>query len=187
MKQQESNESVILKQAEISTLKPGAIFIAGGKGFVVVEQLQDQTVVIENQVGEDRKFDSQSPDWSKSSLRTYLNTDVLKQYEELFGAENIIESETDLTTLDGLKDFGTCMDKIRLMSFEERRKYQALYDHSEEWEWLITPWSTKARGINYSVCCVSVYGLIDDIDCDGDNAVRPLCILKSNILVSTEE
>lgn len=171
---------------ELKELEPGTIFVENGLKFVVLEQLEEGTKVTELKLRGDKKFDEDSPDWEASELREYLNTETLTEYEKMFGTENIVETETDLTTLDGLKDFGTCEDKIRIMTFEEYRKYQHLFDREEDWEWTCTPWTVKERGWEYTVCVVSPRGGIDYSVCYNDLGVRPLCILKSSIFVSLE-
>lgn len=176
---------MVLKK--LQELEAGKVFVVNGTNFIVLNHECDKTAVIAADVLEEMVFDEDTPDWKASSLRNHLNIEVLKEYEELFGSENIVESETDLTTLDGLDYYGKCEDKIRLMTFDERRKYQKLYEHSGDWEWLITPWSVPERGWKYRVCCVSSVGDFDNYDCDCGCAVRPFCILKSNIFVSVEE
>lgn len=181
----ERKKEMVSKKLE--ELKAGQVFEVNGIKFVVLNQEDNKTAIIAADVLEDRVFDEDTPDWKKSEIRKYLNTEVLNEYEQLFGAENILEEETDLTTLDGLDDYGTCKDKIRMLTFEERRKYQKLYEHSGTWEWTVTPWSVPERGWEYSICCVSSGGLILNSFCYYCYAVRPFCILKSNILVSVEE
>lgn len=178
---------LIENKIKLSDLKSESVFSAEKKKFTVLEQFENTTAVAEIGELEKRKFDHTSNNWAISDLRKYLNTDVLNTYEQLFGKENIVESESDLTSLDGLTDYGRCDDKIRIMTFEERRKYQHLYERKEEWEWLITPWSTTKRGWDSTICAVSPWGRIYYNFCSGDIAVRPFCILKSNIFVSMED
>lgn len=170
-------------KSKLSDLKPGSVFVAGKKKFVVLEQLENTTAVAEIGELEKRKFSHTSNNWVITDLRKYLNTEVLAAYEQIFG-KNIIETETDLTSLDGLIDYGKCNDKIRIMTLEERRKYQNLYEREEEWEWLLTPWSTAKRGWTTAICAVSPRGYVHNINCGSVLAVRPFCILKSNIFVS---
>ena len=172
---------------QLGELQPGTIFTEGNTDFVVLDHNDKGTKVIELLLRPDRMFDEDSPNWAASELRNHLNTSVLQKYQSMFGMDNIIESKTDLTTLDGLNNYGTCQDKIRLLTFEEYRKYQHLFKREEKWEWTCTPWSIKERGWEYSVCVVSPHGYIDNNYCHDCDAVRPLCILKSNILVSVEE
>lgn len=171
-------------KSKLSDLKPESVFVAGKRRFIVLEQFENTTAVAEIGKLEIRKFDSISNNWATSDLREYLNTEVLTVYEYLFGEENIVEAESDLTSLDGLEDYGKSADKIRIMTFEERRKYQSLYEREEEWEWLLTPWSTPKRGWESAICAVSPMGYFSGCDCSIDCAVRPFCILKSNIFVS---
>jgi hypothetical protein len=175
-----------ISKVQLSDLEPGEIFTAGEKRFIVLNHFGDTTTIIEADTREDTVFDDDNPNWISSSLRNHLNINVLKEYEEMFGAENIVETETDLTTVDGLKNYGTCDDKIRLLTFGEYRTYQGLFKREEKWEWTCTPWTIAERGYTYSVCVVSPMGVIDYRDCYCYSAVRPFCILKSNIFVSKE-
>lgn len=140
---------------KLSELEPGTVFSAGDKNFTVLEQFENTTAVVEAGELESRKFDNDSNNWGSSDFRIYLNIEALCTYEDLFGKDNIVETETDLTSLDGLNDYGKCDDKIRLMTFEEYRKYQFLFKRNEKWEWLVTPWSTSNRVWRLSVCAVS--------------------------------
>lgn len=176
-------ERLMQDKSKLSDLKPGSAFAAGDKKFVVLEQFENTTAVAEIGELEKRKFGHTSNNWAISDLRKYLNTEVLAAYEQIFG-KNIIETETDLISLDGLTDYGKCNDKIRIMTLEERRKYQNLYEREEEWEWLLTPWSTPKRGWTPAICAVSPRGYVYNIDCGDVLVVRPFCILKSNIFVS---
>lgn len=175
-----------ISKVQLSELEPGEIFTAGDKRFVVLNHYGDTTAIIEADTRDDMVFDDDCPNWISSSLRNHLNVNVLKEYEEMFGAENIVETETDLTTVDGLKNYGTCDDKIRLLTFEEYRKYQGLFTREEKWEWTCTPWTIPERGWKYSVCVASPGGYFNRSGCLGIFAVRPFCILKSNIFVSKE-
>jgi hypothetical protein len=176
-----------INKKQLIDLIPGTVFTEGSVRFVVLEHKECGTVVIEASARPERVFDEDTPDWAASDLRNYLNIEVLKEYEAAFGKDNIIESETDLTTLDGLNNYGTCMDKVRLLTFEEYRKYQHLFVRESNLEWTCTAWSSKERGWEYSVCVVSPQGYIGSFNCFNYIGVRPLCILKSNIFVSLEE
>ena len=78
---------------------------------------------------------------------------------------------------------------IRPLTFDEVREYNDLLVNKEldDWWWTCTSWSTKERGWKYGIAVVSPSASIDRGYCDGDNGVRPFCILKSNIFVSKGE
>ena len=106
-------------------------------------------------------------------------------FENEFGAENIDEHITDVFSVD-MQKYDSYMGKIRLLTFDEARKYNELIVNEElpRWWWTMTPWSTEKRGWKYGVAVVSPSGNFDYYVCNRINGVRPVCILKSNIFVS---
>lgn len=136
---------------------------------------------------EDRKFDEDSNDWKSSSLRKYLNGEYLEKICDSVGSENIISFERDLISLDGRNDYGTCKDKVSLLTFDEYRKYREVVELNGYW-WLLTPWEVKRDGYEYSVAVVSPSGFIDYCYCFNyyGFGVRPFCIFDSSIFESGE-
>ena len=103
------------------------------------------------------------------------------------GAENLVEYEVDLTSDDGLKDYGSVRRKVSLMTADQYRKYVEILDKHKinAWWWLATPWSTPTHNDDWYVKCVAPSGIINFGDFYGnDLGVRPFCIFKSDIFVS---
>ena len=175
---------------ELSTLAPGEVFKIGEHDFIVLEQETGQTKVIsKGLMAEDIVFDEDSRDYNKSSLKKLIESDIQPIIENAVGAENLIEHEVDLTSVDMQNEFGSCRCKVRPITFDEARKYNNLLVNEElpDWYWTCTPWSTKERGWKYSIAVVSSSGNVDLNCCNRDGGVRPFCILKSNIFVSKGE
>ena len=84
-----------------------------------------------------------------------------------------------------MTDYGTATDKIALLSDKLYRMFRGIIPRVDVWCWNLTPWTCEAsnschvRGVNSS-------GAMDwHGACSGDyGGVRPLCYLKSEILVS---
>ena len=134
------------------------------------------------------EFDSSSNDWKSSGLREYLNNEFYEELAEVIGADNIIPFERDLLTLDGLTEYGTCEDKISLLTVDEYRKHRAMIPNTDDyWWWLITADSCKSNNDNTWVRVVSPRGYFDIYKFISSIGVRPFCILKSNIFVSKGE
>lgn len=134
---------------------------------------------------EDREFDEDSNDWKSSSLRKYLNGEYLKKICDSVGSENIVSFERDLISLDGRNDYGTCEDKVSLLTFDEYRKYREAVKLNGYW-WLLTPWGVKRDGYESSVTVVCPSGNFGNYYCVIDNGVRPFCIFDSSIFESGE-
>ena len=173
----------------LSTLKRGDVFKTTGKRkYKVLEQHGDTTKIISlDLVKENVKF-GDSTDCNKSNVKKLCDTEILKDFEEEFGAENIEKHTVDIITADGQK-VGSTECKIRPITFDEVREYTDITPNKElgDWYWTLSPWSTEERGWKNSCTVVSPSGCIIDDYFNNENGVRPACILKSNIFVSKVE
>ena len=134
----------------------------------------------------DKKFDENSSDWNESSLREYLNNEFYEKIAREVGRENIISFKRNLLSLDGQTEYGESDDFVSLLTVDEYRKYRKLIPNTGDWWWLVTPWSTPCNEYSKTVTVVSPSGYILNLSCNGDNGVRPFCILKSNIFESED-
>ena len=185
VKMLEENERA--DKVQLSTLHPGETFKIGEHDFIVLEQKQEQTMVIsKGLMVENEKFDDDTRDYNESSLKKLIESDIQPIIENEVGADNLVEHEVELTSVDMQNEFGSCKCKVRPITFDEARKYNDLLVNNEfgDWWWTCTPWSTEERGWEYSITVVSSSGYIYNGNCSCNFGVRPLCILKSNIFVS---
>ena len=181
---EEENSKVLL-----STLAAGQRFKTGIGDFIVLGHSEEGTKVIqEGFFAEEVKFDASSPDYTKSELKKMFDNEILETYEKEFGSDNLVEHTVALKSVD-MQDYGEFTCKVRPITFEEAREFNAhlVKEDLPDWWWTCTPWSTKERGWDYSVAVVSARGCIGYDFCIGRIGVRPFCILKSNIFVSRVE
>lgn len=182
IEKEEQKNKVMLKDIPV-----GGKFNTGIGRFIVLEQKEDCTAVItEDLYREDVKFDGACTDYKKSSLRELCEDEILNEFSEEFGKENICTNEAGLVTVDGQEVFGKLLTKVRPLTFDEAREYNDLLVNKDlpDWYWTCTSWSTKERGWVYSVAVVSPSGRINYNYFSNSRGVRPFCILKSNIFVS---
>ena len=174
---------------ELSTLKRGEVFQTTGKRkYKVLEQYGDTTKIISlDLVKENVKF-GDNTDYNKSNVKKLCDIEILKDFEEEFGAESIEEHTVDIITVDGQK-VGSVKCKIRPITFDEAREYTDITPNNDlnDWYWTLSPWSTEERGWSKSFSDVSPSGCIVINGCYVEAGVRPVCILKSNIFVSKVE
>ena len=172
----------------LSTLNPGDVFQTTGKRkYKVLEQYGNTTKIISlGLVKENVKF-GDNTDYNKSNVKKLCDTEILKDFEEEFGAKNIEKHTVDIITADGQK-VGSTECKIRPITFDEAREYTDITPNKDldDWYWTLSPWSTKERGWEKAYTVVSPSGYIY---CNYYfvSGVRPVCILKSNIFVSKVE
>lgn len=185
IEKEDQKNKVMLKDIPV-----GGKFDTGIGRFIVLEQKEDCTAVItEDLYREDVKFDGACTDYKKSSLRELCEDEILNEFSEEFGKENICTNEAGLVTVDGQKVFKKLLTKVRPLTFDEARECNDLLVNKDipDLYWTCTPWSTKERGWEYSVAVVSPSGYFNGRSCYGSSGVRPFCILKPNIFVSKVE
>ena len=161
-------------------------FKLAGEKWTVLDKTEKGYLCIADSIG-DRKFDNKCNDWKKSDLREYLNGEFLAKLEAAVRAENIVPFERDLLSLDGQTEYGSCTDKVSLLTVDEYRKYRALLPNTGKWWWLITPDSTACNDDTTWITVVSPRGSIDLSRYDSHYGVRPFCIFPSAIFESEEE
>ena len=173
-------------KVELSTLKPGDEFKLGDEVFIVMEHTDKGTRVISKEFAyEEVKFGDNS-NWNTSPIRRMLNNEYFKKIAAIIGENNIISMDRDLTSLDGLDDYGTCTDKVSLLTAAEYAKYHkilGLKSNYPDWWWLITPASTPSNNYARSVCCVGSIGILNWYGCGCTGGVRPFLNLESSISV----
>ena len=170
-----------------TNIKIGEIKEIAGEEFIILDILENGVLCLSRNLAyESTRFDSNTNNYANSKTRETLNTEYFKKIADVIGKENIIESEIDLTSDDGLDDYGKVTDKVGLLTTDMYRKYNRIIEKYpvDDWWWLSTPWSTPHRGYSFTVRCVYRNGSLDCDNCFNDIGVRPFCILKSNIFVS---
>lgn len=173
-------------KVELSTLKPKDEFKLGDEVFIVLEQTDNGTRVISKEFAyNDVKFGDNS-NWNVSPIRRMLNNEYFKKIAAIIGEKNILSMDRDLTSLDGLDDYGTCTDKVSLLTPAEYAKYHkilGLKSKYPDWWWLITPASTPSNDYARGVCYVDSDGVLDWDGCFCTYGVRPFLNLESSISV----
>lgn len=130
------------------------------------------------------QFDSDCNNWKSSTLRNLLNTEFYNMVAAEIGADNIIEFERDLLSLDGQTEYGKCKDKVSIISVDEYRKYRNMIPNNDKYFWTLTPHSTSCNDDSICLTVVSPSGYIDIISYNNGLGVRPLCIFSSAIFES---
>lgn len=163
------------------------IEIAGMEWMILKKTEKGYFAVLNGFDGKERTFDSDSNNWIESDLRKELNDSFLKKITEELGEDAVVEFDRDLLSLDGQTEYGHCEDKISLLTVDEYRKYRKLLPNTNDWWWLITPWSTPANGYISTLTVVSPSGRICPNIYGLSYGVRPVCIFSSSIFESKND
>lgn len=173
-------------KVKLSTLKPGDEFKLGNVVFIVMEHTDKGTRVISKEFAYEKVKFGKNSDWKVSPVRRMLNNGYFEGIAAIIGEKNIISMDRDLTSLDGLDDYGTCTDKVSLLTATEYAKYHKIlglkYKYPDWW-WLITPSSTPSNNCDCGICWVGSSGRLNWNDCGCSGGVRPFLNLKSSMVV----
>jgi hypothetical protein len=179
-------------KVRLSELKPRETFKIGEHDFIVLDQdgsSQTTKVISKGFMAENVMFDRNTKDYNKSNIKKMIESDIQPIIESAVGAENLVKHDVNLASVDMQHEFEDCVCKVRPITFDEARKYNDLLvnkDLGDRW-WTCTPWSTKERGLEYSIALVSHSGYFGSRHYNDYGGVRPFCILKSHIFVSKGE
>lgn len=185
MEELRSGQKVECNKKFSKFLTIGETFELAGVNWKIIDITTDGYVCLSDSIGE-MKFSSENNDWRTSNLRKYLNEEFLKKIESEIGTGNLIKFERSLLSLDGQTEYGTCDDKVSLLTVDEYRKYRKLIPNTDDWFWLISPWSTPCNGFKNSVSVFAPSGVIIS-NCGSSLGVRPFCIFSSAIFESEKK
>lgn len=164
--------------------EPKQEFTMGGIAWTVIQTGADWVKCITSDCVEERAFDEGNKnDFAASSLRAYLNGEFLRRLIKAGAPEEMFEYfNIDLTADDGLKNYGGDRVRIGLITCEEYRLLRGnIPALPDRWWWTATPDSPINSFVRYVGSDGSLYA---NYAYDGHGGVRPLCNLKSEILVS---
>ena len=181
----EIRKSLGVGQVKLKDIPVGEPFKVGNYEFVVLEHSKETTAVImkdflhkEQQFGKSNNYEN--------SYADDLCNEFAAEIADIVGENNLIEHTVDLTSDDGLKDYGKIKRKMSLLTTELYRRYVEILDKHkiDAWWWLVTAHSTPSHNSSSWVKCVAPVGSVNNRDYYNNYGVRPFCILKSNIFVS---
>lgn len=123
--------------------------------------------------------------YAKSIVKCKLEDEILPIIEKAVGAENIVEHEVDLLSLDGDDKWGKIKCKISIPTFDFYRHNVRIFDRYklDRWWWLATPDTTEAHYSDEWITCVSPRGRIISRSYYDSSVVRPFIVFVSSISV----
>ena len=174
----------------LKTAPRGTAFNYAGQRWVVLEHNATGTLCLTEKIVEDRAFDDGNcNDFSKSSSLRYLNGPFLDTLiDAAVCSSAFLTSELDLTTDDGLKDYGTCNVTIFLLTVDQYRRNRDVIPNADDWWWLSTAFSAKSNGYESLARYVYTDGTLNwYLAYLGLRGLRPACYLDSDLLISVED
>lgn len=175
-------------KVSLADVPVGKTFKAGKYEFIVLEHSKNTTaVILKDLLFENEEFGKDN-NYQNSNVDNLCN-DFANEISEIVGAENLIEHTVDLTSDDGLKDYGKIKRRMSLLTTELYRRYVDILDKHKikKWWWLATAFSTPKHDPENWVKCVSPDGCVGGYDCINFSGGRPFSVLGSNIEVTSVE
>lgn len=171
----------------LNTIPTGEIFKIGRFEFIKFTEQNGVVTAVSKNILFDLRFGADN-NFSNSDILKKLTVEILPEIETIVGAENVVEFETDLLSLDGSSKHGTVKSKISLPTFDFYRRNRTVFEKYNVncWWWLSTPDSTSEYNNDTWCVCVAPSGIILNYFCYDYVGVRPILTFVSSISVSCD-
>lgn len=184
------------KTMEICKVRNGERFIVDGEEFVKLGEVAGGVfVLLVGTLPDYCAFESEDADDDRDH-NNFIGSNVKRVVDEWLHRHKILSEAAlalpiDLTSMDGMTDYGMPNVYGRILTVDEYRKYRRFIPLTDKPFWTATPWCTRSSySSNYD------YAYLVDSDggvhnygtaCSASFCARPALALKSSLLVSVEE
>ena len=182
------------KNLQLSRVRQGEAFTFDGVRWVKLDEGAGAAfVVAEDVLLKNTPFECEDAEredhnnFNGSNLELSIVELLIVKHQKIQDA--VVERPIDLTTMDGMTDYGMPAVTARVLTIDEYRKYRRFIPLASEPYWLATGWTTKSSPSSDtgSAYCVYTGGTLDNSHvCLARFAARPALYLKSSILVSVD-
>lgn len=179
-----------MKKIALKNAARGTAFDYAGQSWILLENDDGRALCLSKDIIETRAFDEGNcNNFAVASSNKYLNGPYLDNLVDACNGSNaFLESELDLTTDDGLKDYGACTVTIFLLTVDQYRRNRDVIPNADDWWWLSTAFSAKSNGYESLARNVLTDGTLNGNSAyGGSNGLRPACYLDSDLLISVED
>lgn len=151
-----------MKKIALKNTARGTAFDYAGQSWILLENDDGRALCLSKDIIETRAFDEGNcNNFAVASSKEYLNGAYLDNLlEDVNGPNAFLTTELDLTTDDGLKDYGTCTVTIFLLTVDQYRRNRDVIPNADDWWWLSTAFSTKSNGYESLARCVRADGAL---------------------------
>lgn len=171
----------------VMDVKAGKTVKVAGFDWVVLDHIEGKgSFCLMKNILEERAFHNEEEkgcnNWENSSLREYLNSESVARLLD----GQLALMEVDLTSDDGMKDYGKTTDYIALLTADQYRKYREIIPDEDDWWWLATPWTCNST-YSYYVRSVGTGNTLNDCLAYLDNiGVRLALIFKESVIADDD-
>lgn len=182
-----------MKDLALAQVRRGERFTLDGVEFVKLEDDMDAAfAVAADTLPECCQFEDDDAEredhnnYAGSLLSKTVERWLRDKHPAIFSA--VVERPIDLTTMDGMTDYGKPLAVARALTIDEYRKHRSVLPLTSKPYWLATGWTTNSSPDSYDNYAYYIYsdGSVSRGVCIASFAPRPALYLKSSILVSVE-
>lgn len=183
------------KTITLNQVRCGEHFMLGGIEFVKLDDDKGASFVVAADItGKECPFESSNA--KRDDHNNFVGSHIQKVVEAFLLDhpeinKAVVDRPIDLTSMDGMTDYGCPVVHGRILTSDEYRKYRAFIPLASDWYWLATPWTTLRSpysGHDFSTAYI--------VSADGAQSYsyvysasgcpRPALYLGSSISVSVE-
>lgn len=181
-----------MKDLALAQVRRGERFTLDGVEFVKLEDDLDATfAVAADTLPECCQFEDDDAEredhnnYAGSLLSKTVERWLRDKHPAIFSA--VVERPIDLTTMDGMTDYGKPLAVVRALTIDEYRKHRSILPLTSKPYWLATGWTTNSSPYSNDDYA---YSIVTGGTVDGGGvyyagfAPRPAFNLKSSIVVS---
>ena len=182
------------KTITLNQVRCGEHFMLGGVEFVKLDDDKGASFVVAADItGKECPFESSNA--KRDDHNNFVGSHIQKVVEAFLLDhpeinKAVVDRPIDLTSMDGMTDYGCPVVHGRILTSDEYRKYRAFIPLASDWYWLATPWTTLRSpfsGDRGYACLVSTSGAQSgDYVYYAPHCPRPALYLESSISVSVE-
>ena len=180
------NDIEELKKKSNKMPEIGEVIEIADVSWIILDKTEQGYITLSEKQINKQEFGNNN-DWKESGIREYLNGEFAEWLESNIKCE-LPEFKRDLLSMDGQTEYGTCLDKVSLISVDEYRKYRRFIPNGKDgYWWTLTPDSTKCNDDSTCIRVVSPSGNVGNYVYFDDCGVRPFCIFPSSIFESEDK
>ena len=182
-----------MKNLDLAQVRRGERFTLDGVEFVKLEDDLDAAfAVAADTLPECCQFEDDDAEredhnnYAGSLLSKTVERWLRDKHPAIFSA--VVERPIDLTTMDGMTDYGKPLAVVRALTIDEYRKHRSILPLTSKPYWLATAWTTNSSPYSSVSSAYYIYtgATVRNCVCVANFAPRPALYLKSSILVSVE-
>lgn len=180
------------KTMEICKVRNGERFIIDGEEFVKLGDIAGGAfVLLADTLPDYCAFESEDADDDRDH-NNFIGSNVQRVVDKWLHSHKVLSEAAlarpiDLTSMDGMTDYGMPNVYGRILTVDEYRKYRRFIPLTDKPFWTATPWCTRSSNsydYRYAFIVITGGSLYYNRAYDADYCARPALALKSSLLVS---